>query len=569
MSAAAEAIYRYENAAGAVVLEAHRLPGKKFMQRDPRKAAGEWGLLPDTARPVYRLPRVREHLAANRAEPLFVVEGEKDVHALEGLGFTATCNPMGAGKWTDEHSEQLAGARNVAILADDDEPGRAHAQSVAASLGRVGVAAKVIELWPKGGSSHHDVSDWLKFARDDVQREQARKLLLQIVAEVPAWRDETAASSAPSELASPFQGRLHRDVLALDFPSERELIRGLIPAGAVGTIAGVPETFKSWQAARIAVAVAQGEGTVLGREVVARGPVGYFWQDDSEREEAERVKHLTRVWGTSPTLPLHWFLNVGAELPGDLPRLRMTIEELGLVLVVLDSFYNFLPGLDLKDDGAEQVVAQLKREVADATGCSVLIVDHMPWATEQNRKRLRAYGGVFKNAATRFGIYIDAAGSKLWVEARGNNIAGIPRSPAYWDADALELRLVQAANHDEKVEERAEQILAVLEAAPADHSKTALRKAVGGRAEITDQALTVLIERDRVQDLSRQSWTAPDGTTKTKGYIARSHAATQPPETLSHHNGTAPDSPVPTTTTCPPVPSPIGGQGDVGTGPAA
>lgn len=240
MSAAAEAIYRYENAAGAVVLEAHRLPGKKFMQRDPRKAAGEWGLLPDTARPVYRLPRVHEHLAANRAEPLFVVEGEKDAHALEGLGFTATCNPMGAGKWTDEHSEQLAGARNVAILADDDEPGRAHAQSVAASLGRVGVAAKVIELWPKGGSSHHDVSDWLKFARDDVQREQARKLLLQIVAEVPAWRPEEAVEEfrGVETPSAPFEYELlsARDVCGLPDPPLDDQLLGPIVARRYRTI---------------------------------------------------------------------------------------------------------------------------------------------------------------------------------------------------------------------------------------------------------------------------------------------------------------------------------------------
>jgi hypothetical protein len=121
----------------------------------------------------------------------------------------------------------------------------------------------------------------------------------------------------------------------------------------------------------------------------------------------------------------------------------MTVERFELVLLVVDSFYNVTPGIDLRDKEAEQVVALLKSEIADATGCTVLIVDHMPWATETNRGRLRAYGGVFKNAATRFGIYIDAHASKLTVEARGNNIRGFRSTPARWDAETLMLELLQ------------------------------------------------------------------------------------------------------------------------------
>ena len=48
-------------------------------------------------RVLYRLPRVLE--AAQSGDGVFVVEGEKDVEALERAGVTATCNPGGAGKW--------------------------------------------------------------------------------------------------------------------------------------------------------------------------------------------------------------------------------------------------------------------------------------------------------------------------------------------------------------------------------------------------------------------------------------------------------------------------------------
>jgi hypothetical protein len=243
----------------------------------------------------------------------------------------------------------------------------------------------------------------------------------------------------------PLEGLTHREVLELHLEADRTLVDDLIPAGAVGTIAGVPESHKSWLAQAIAVRVAAGTGTILGRPVVAQGPVGYFWQDDSTREEAERVKAFEAVHNQPADLPLVWYLNQGLQLPRDLPRIRHAVDRHRLVLVVLDSFYNFLGGVDLKEAEAEQIVSQLKRDVCDATGAGVLIVDHMPWATDTNRQRLRAYGGVFKNAATRFGIYIDAAGDKLHIEARGNNIRGIPRTLAAWNPDRLELYLVEHA----------------------------------------------------------------------------------------------------------------------------
>lgn len=275
------------------------------------------------------------------------------------------------------------------------------------------------------------------------------------LADVPSIADERALNAMENgsgAILQPFAGLSHADVLALEFPPERMLVQDLVPIGAVGTIAGVPETYKSWQAQHIAVMVASGEGELFGKGVEHAGPVGYFWQDDSTREEAERIKLYDRIRRDGSDLPLRWFLNEGLRLPGDIVRLKITIREFGFCLVVLDSFYNVLLGMDLKDEEAEQVVALLKSEIADELECTVLIVDHMPWATEQNRKRLRAYGGVFKGAAIRFGLYLDAVGNNLYVEARGNNIRGFKRQMAQWDESTLELHLVdtnEAVSEDE------------------------------------------------------------------------------------------------------------------------
>lgn len=331
---------------------------------------------------------------------------------------------------------------------------------------------------------------------------------------------------------APIDWLTHQQVLELEAATERHLIDDLIPAGAVGTIAGVPETHKSWLAQAIAIRVARGQGWVLGKEICAQGPVGYLWQDDSTREEAERVKAFEVVHPNPAELPILWGLNLGFQLPRDIQRLRQTVTTNHLILLVLDSFYNFLPGTDLKDEAAEQVVSQLKREIADTTGCTILIVDHMPWATETNRGRLRAYGGVFKNAATRFGIYIDAISDKLHIEARGNNIKGIQKRLAYWDADTLELKLLtdQDVTAEDLTTVRAERALEWLQEHPGWHSTSDIRKGVGGNATRTDDALTLLLADQTIRDGARNGgpWNGKPGS-------GRYWTADEPSTSSAHH----------------------------------
>jgi hypothetical protein len=139
-----EAIYEYTDSKGAPLFEVVRYPGKRFLQRRPDPDSPDrycWNL--DGVEPVlYRLPAV---LAAVEAgEVVFVVEGEKDVEALEQAGAIATCNPGGAGKWRSEYSEQLRGAQ-VIVVADLDEPGRGHAVEVVQSLTGVAGSVKLVE----------------------------------------------------------------------------------------------------------------------------------------------------------------------------------------------------------------------------------------------------------------------------------------------------------------------------------------------------------------------------------------------------------------------------------------
>src|SRR5262249_43130725 len=55
----------------------------------------------------------------------------------------ATCNSGGAGKWRADYSEYFKDA-NVIIVADRDDPGRAHARYVLESLRAVAASARVV-----------------------------------------------------------------------------------------------------------------------------------------------------------------------------------------------------------------------------------------------------------------------------------------------------------------------------------------------------------------------------------------------------------------------------------------
>jgi putative DNA primase/helicase len=106
----------------------------------------------------YRLPELIAAVAAG--DTVYVAEGERDADAIGDGECVATCNPGGAGKWRASYSAHFKGARDVRVVADNDDPGRKHAREVAHSLTGVGA---MVTLWrsPVG----KDVSDLLAAGR--------------------------------------------------------------------------------------------------------------------------------------------------------------------------------------------------------------------------------------------------------------------------------------------------------------------------------------------------------------------------------------------------------------------
>ena len=144
--------YPYEDRDGRQLFVVERIFPKSFRQKRPDGNGGWIYKLDGVQRVPYRLPQVLA--AADCGDTIYVVEGEKDVAAIERLGLTATTNPGGAGKWRDEYSKHLSGAE-VLVIADADDAGRKHAAKVAASLSRHASSVTVLEPAEGKDASEH------------------------------------------------------------------------------------------------------------------------------------------------------------------------------------------------------------------------------------------------------------------------------------------------------------------------------------------------------------------------------------------------------------------------------
>jgi len=173
-----EATYPYRDENGLLLFEVVRYEPKHFQQRRPDGKGGWIWNLHGVRRVLYRLP---ELLAADPAQWVHVVEGEKDADAVRELGLVATTNPGGARRWHLVDDSPLRG-RRVAVIADKDETGRQHAEDVARRL--LGKAAEV-RLLEMPGDEVKDVSDWI--ALQEGEKEEVARKLIGIVEATPEW----------------------------------------------------------------------------------------------------------------------------------------------------------------------------------------------------------------------------------------------------------------------------------------------------------------------------------------------------------------------------------------------
>lgn len=375
--------YPYIDEHGKLLFEVVRFDPKGFKQRRPDGRGGWHWNLNGTRRVLYNLPSVIA------SDSVLVCEGEKDCECARRLGFVATCNPGGAGKWRREYSEYLRGKR-VVIVPDGDEPGRKHARDVACSLVGLAEFVKIVEL-PSG----KDLSDWAQ------PLGAGTKEVLQALAD--ATLNLTPLDFEP---ASRVIG-----VLASQVKPEpiRWFWKNRIALGKVHVWDGDPGLGKSLVSVDLAARASAGaampdEDSPSGREPV--GVVIMSAEDGFADTVVPRLKSAGADLARVRLIPAILDLETGLALsiPADLSALELAIKSVHAQLVIIDPLVAFIGTAtnSWKDQDIRHALAPLSL-LAERTGAAHVAIRHLSKVSSPN-PLYRGGGSIGIIGAARIGF---------------------------------------------------------------------------------------------------------------------------------------------------------------------
>ena len=317
--------YDYVTADGELAHQTLRLDPKSFRQRRPAPESGLWiwGLtaaeymrmgpakdwLPfkearfsqwptererrtfDAATLVlYRLPDVTKAIADGAT--IFICEGEKDADNIAALGFVATTNAMGAGKWRPEYNESLRGA-DVVLLPHNDDPGRDHAEHVAAELHSVAKRVRVLDIaghWSSCGAGQ-DISDWIASGG-------TADKLKALVEALPDW--QPSGDSKPS--IAPLTAT---DFLRLEIPRREIIVSPWLPQKGTVMIYSRRGVGKTLLGLTSAYAIAAGAG-FLGFHIERPRKVLYIDGEMPAQTMQERLAAIVSGFEKQPPTSEHF-----------------------------------------------------------------------------------------------------------------------------------------------------------------------------------------------------------------------------------------------------------------------
>ena len=342
------ATYPYADENGEVLYEVLRFEPKTFRQRRYVDGKAVWGL-GDTQPLPYRLPDILN----NPNKPILIVEGEKDADTLANLGFVATCNSGGAGKFSDSLTPYFQG-RDVIIIPDNDKAGDAHVRTVVSKLQGTAKRIKVVKL-PVDDKG--DVTDWVNTGGD-------RKGLTQLIKEAEELKEKVTPLP----------------VLSLDdiqrLPPVQWLVQDLIPKGSLAMLYGEPGCGKTFIALDIALSVAHKavwhDYDVNGGQVVyvaGEGVGGLKKRISAWHIHNEMEQH-------APFIVIPTSIDLMAD--EDCGNLADTIRAVAtddVALVIFDTLARSMTG-DENSSQDTSVVVKAMDNIRESFGCGVLAVHH-------------------------------------------------------------------------------------------------------------------------------------------------------------------------------------------------
>lgn len=169
-----EAVYNYVSCNGSYAYSKIRLEGKKILYGMLKSDRFTYGLPRGTPRKSFKAI-YGSVSAINKAiddgKIIFIPEGEKDVDSLVKRGYTAFTYG-GANDWQADFADIVKGA-NVVILADNDTPGKAAANTILQDIQSVVKSVKICVPMPDIPKA--DISDYFQAGHSKEEFEQMTK----------------------------------------------------------------------------------------------------------------------------------------------------------------------------------------------------------------------------------------------------------------------------------------------------------------------------------------------------------------------------------------------------------
>lgn len=346
-----EDTYDYRDEEGNILYQAVRYKPKGFSQRRPDGNGGWIDNVKGVRIVPYNLPELIE------SDYALIVEGEKDTDNLKRLGFVATTNPMGAGKWNEGYNDYYKN-KDVIIISDNDKQGREHAKTVANSLYEVAKSTCILEL--SGLPDKGDISDWLE---DGGTADE----LVRLINECPEWepmKEPELITKLPT-LA---------EIYDMDI-KVGWIVEKLIPKDAIIVLFGKGGVGKSTLSFQIGKAISE-DRPIFGLRTT-KTPVVYIDFDNPLTVVYDIAKALGRcegitVWHTSnKEIPPPRLDSKNWELYKELPEGS---------LIIFDTL-RAMQGLDENDSKQMGLVMNRLKELRDY-GFTIILLHHTPKANE-------------------------------------------------------------------------------------------------------------------------------------------------------------------------------------------
>ena len=336
--------YNYQDKSGQTKYQVIRYEPKTFRQRRVENGKAIWGLQGVSLLP-YRLPNIIN----NPQDKVFIVEGEKDVKALEDINLVATCNSGGSGNWKPEISAYLRD-RDCIILPDNDAAGKKHGRDVFESLQNIAKSVKIIQL--PGLKEKEDPYDWLQTHN--------KEELLQVINQ---------------DQDTPISIMTIQDIMMM--PPTPWLIQDFIPENSMTMIYGSPGSGKTFLALDMALHIAHNKEW-HGKNV--RPGLVIYIAGEGVGGLRKRLKAWNQAHKNEPGLGLRIVpLPIGLLDEDEIQALIQTIQQikndLDVRLVVFDTVARCMAG---DENSAQDMGLAIKAmdKIRETFKCAVMPIHH-------------------------------------------------------------------------------------------------------------------------------------------------------------------------------------------------